>query len=346
MATTLAALETIVRDRLKEAASMAAPSAPTVTPQGTTGATTYTYKVVALNRTGATEASSAGTTTTGNATLSSSNFNRITWTAVTNATAYQVYRTVGGATTGLVATVGAVLVLDDTGLTGDTLTAPTVNTAGGNFWSSSELVSIMNLGFKDLWGMIVDLNQEHYITVDDTNVTLAASGTSLTGVPADCFRVHLIEPKTLTSGTTGADVMFVPRDYNSADFSNARRLSGNQDPSGITVCYCLTQAGAPVGAPTVLTAPPISSTLALRFVYVPTIAAKTASDSNPIPGESDNAVVTWTVAWARAKEREDRSPDPAWLTMYKTEKQNLQVRLTPRQTQEPDVVEDLFSAFL
>jgi hypothetical protein len=138
-------------------------------------------------------------------------------------------------------------------------------------------------------------------------------------------------------------VLFVPRDYNSADFTNARSRTAQDPTSGLTVFYTLTQAGAPVGAPTVLTAPPLSSAVNLRFVYVPTIAAKIAADNNPIPGESDNALVAWTVAYARAKEREDRSPDPNWLTVYRTEKDNLLTRLTPRQTQEPDVVEDIWA---
>ena len=56
--------------------------APTVTPQGTTGAVTYDYKVVAVNENGEkTLVSSAGQTTTGNATLGLINFNRVTWTA-------------------------------------------------------------------------------------------------------------------------------------------------------------------------------------------------------------------------------------------------------------------------
>jgi hypothetical protein len=95
-------------------------STPTITPQGTTGATTYGYKIVATNGSGVTAASTEGTTATGNATLSSSNFNRISWTAVTGATGYTVYRTTGGATQGLISTItlGSTVTLDDTGLVG------------------------------------------------------------------------------------------------------------------------------------------------------------------------------------------------------------------------------------
>jgi len=77
--------------------SLSTPSAPTATPQGTTGATTYGYKITAVLSDGTTEsaASAEGTTATGNATLDGTNFNRVTWSAVTSAISYNVYRTTG-----------------------------------------------------------------------------------------------------------------------------------------------------------------------------------------------------------------------------------------------------------
>lgn len=71
------------------------PSAPTVTPVGTTGATTYGYKIVALvdSEDEHTAASAEGTTAIGNAVLSSTNYNRITFLPVPGASAYNVYRT-------------------------------------------------------------------------------------------------------------------------------------------------------------------------------------------------------------------------------------------------------------
>jgi hypothetical protein len=99
-----------------------------------------------------------------------------------------------------------------------------------------------------------------------------------------------------------------------------------------------------VGAPTVHVGPQLSTALPLRFVYIPTLDTDDleAGDSNPIPGESDNALWAWTVAYARAKEREDRSPDPNFLAIYATEKQNLLTRSTPRQAQEPEVIDSFF----
>lgn len=112
---------------------VAQPSAPTVTPQGTTGATSYSYGITAITQLGETNVSANGSTATGNATLSAMNFNRVTWTAVTNAEGYKIYRTASGgtpATTGLIGTVGRnLLTFDDTGIAAGAA-APTINTTG------------------------------------------------------------------------------------------------------------------------------------------------------------------------------------------------------------------------
>lgn len=220
--------------------------------------------------------------------------------------------------------------------------------ATASYWTDAELLTHFQHGVNDMWGAIIDLNQEHWLTVDITNVSLAANGDSLTGVPADCFRVHIIEPRDVTSAGTTPDVMFWPRDYNSPMFRNARQLTAQDPTSGLNIFYTLTQAGSPVAAPTVLTAPRVSSAVNLRFVYVPgpASAALTTASNNPIPGESDNALMAWMIAYAHAKDREDKSPDPNWLAIYATEKQNLLVRMAPRQTQEPDYVEDCFGGYI
>lgn len=90
------------------------------------------YKIVAKTALGnVTAAGSAGSTTTGYATPGGALLNAVSWTAVTGAYAYDVYRDTGGATQGLIGTVLAPLhALDDTGLPGDSATAPTVNTTG------------------------------------------------------------------------------------------------------------------------------------------------------------------------------------------------------------------------
>lgn len=347
MATTFASLETQARRQLKELSLLTAPSAPTITNVGTTGATAYSYKVVAMHRHGTSEASSAGSTATGNATLSSTNYNHIAWTQVANATAYVIYRTVGGATQGVIAVVGDVAALDDTGLTGDDTDEPTVNTSGGNFWSSEELLDIMKKGAQDLWGAIIDLNQEHYEEIDETNMSLAANSSQVSGVPARLFRISTIEPRDTSASGASRNVRFTPAKTKDWQFEQARAAE-NADPNGdIELFYALRGAGSPVTTTTIEVRPKLTSALNLRVVYVPTLDwdSMTASSSNPIPGEADQALIAWCIAYARAKQREDQSPDPSWLTVYGTEKQNLLTRLTPRQTQEPEVVEDLFDVF-
>src|SRR5207248_2996568 len=101
-------------------------------PTGTTGATSYTYAVSAISVNGGeTAASGATQTTTGNATLNSTNYNAISWSPVSGAVSYKVYRTASSGTpssTGLIGTTSA-LTLNDTGL-GGSGTFPLVNSTG------------------------------------------------------------------------------------------------------------------------------------------------------------------------------------------------------------------------
>jgi hypothetical protein len=214
-----------------------------------------------------------------------------------------------------------------------------------SFWSSAELVQHMNDGIQQLWGAIIDLFEEHYITVDETNVRFDASDVQLTGVPADTFRVHLIEPRDTTSAGTAPNVLFVPKEYNGPQFANARSLAATDPSNGLTLFYQMTGPGYPVSTPVVRVAPKISSSLNLRFVYVPGIPAKIAADDNPIPGQSDRAIHAYVMAFALAKEQEDKMPHPG-LQVFKTEKELMLQRLTPRQTQDVLVVEDLFGGYM
>ncbi len=214
-----------------------------------------------------------------------------------------------------------------------------------SFWSQAELLQHFNDGLQNMWGAIIDLFEEHYITVDESNVSMAAATATLTGVPADTFRVHLIEPRDTTTAGTAPNTMFVPRKYNGREFSSARALSSQDIGAGLNIYYDVTGPGYPVGTPVVRVAPLISSALNLRFVYVPGIPVKAIGDDNPIPGQSDQALIAYCTAFALAKEQEDKMPHPGWLQVYKTEKDSVLQRLTPRQTQEPLVVEGLFDAW-
>lgn len=94
------------------------PSAPTCVAQGTTGSTDYEYKISAFSDTGESLASSETLVSNGNAVLSSTNFNRISWDAVEGAIKYTVYRSLSDGTpssTGKLKET-TLLQLDDTGL--------------------------------------------------------------------------------------------------------------------------------------------------------------------------------------------------------------------------------------
>jgi len=214
--------------------------------------------------------------------------------------------------------------------------------ATASFWTDAELTDHAVLGIKDLWGAINDLYQNHFLTVDETNVSLPAGTFAVSGVPADVFRIHAIEPRDLFSGAVNC--VFMHRPYTHADFLRARGTEAIS-PEGAVLYWDVVNAGAPVGAPAIYVAPKLTTALPLRLVYVPTLGALTGASDNPIGGESDNAVKAWIVAYARAKEREDRAPDASWLSIYATEKGNLLTRLTPRQVADDQVAEALFEAY-
>ena len=75
------------------AAAQAVPTSVTTTPQGSSGSTTYSYKITAVSEETAEESSVVSTnTTSGNATLSDTNFNRIAFSAASGAGSYNIYK--------------------------------------------------------------------------------------------------------------------------------------------------------------------------------------------------------------------------------------------------------------
>jgi hypothetical protein len=194
-----------------------------------------------------------------------------------------------------------------------TLKEPTAS-----FWTDAELLKLANLGIKDLWRGITNLDKDHFYTVDSSNVTLENGDITLTGVPATVARVLLIEPQSLTSYPT---MTFEPRGYGHPDMIRARALAAAAPADGDARFFAVVGAGAPVGAPTIYCAPKVNAQLALSLVYVPSLADNVTGDENPIPGEADLAVIAWTVAYALAKESATHQPDKFWLDVYNTEKQ-------------------------
>ena len=108
----------------------------------------------------------------------------------------------------------------------------------------------------------------------------------------------------------------------------------------------MTQAGGPVDAPVILCAPPISATVALRLTFMPTVGAELiATDPNPIPGESDNALMHWIVAYARGRQKGSQQPDEVELSHYQRELDRIMAAITPRDDSEPEVVEGMFEEY-
>lgn len=217
-----------------------------------------------------------------------------------------------------------------------------LNEPVASYWSDDELLDFSIAGAKDLWRDIADLKQEHYLTINDDDVYLGSGDTELTGVPVDVHKVYLIEPRDVSQTGSSSTLIFTPRDWNHADF-RAARARGTIDSAGGEIFYAITGQGSPVGAPHIRTAPTVNADVLLTLSYVPTLEELVLNSIVPIPGECDNALVAWTLAYARAKEREDGAVDPGWIAIYATEKAHLLQSLGLRQYQEPTITDGMFS---
>jgi hypothetical protein len=156
----------------------------------------------------------------------------------------------------------------------------------------------------------------------------------------------MIQPRDTSPSSAVRQLRFVPRRYTSTDFLAALGRDPFDTGSPGDVYYAVVNAGSPVAAPGVYIAPRLTSAVLLRFVYVPTLPGTMDADTmNPIPGESDHALMAWTAAYALGKQTGGDgpfTPDPTWLAVYSTEKQAILIISEPRQEQEPVVVQGVF----
>ncbi len=211
------------------------------------------------------------------------------------------------------------------------------------FWTSDELIGIAIAGIKDLWRSIVDLKQEHYLTINNS-VIYPANGIELTGLPTDIHKVYMVEPLDPTENSANNGLRFQPLEYNHRFFQQARTMQ-SVAPVSTNIYFSVAGQGAPDAVTRVLCAPKVTSNVNISFSYVPTLPLLNKDSQVPITGEADNALVAWTVAYARAKERDDRTPDSGWMAIYGTEKQNLLESLGLRQYQEPKIGDAMFEEY-
>ena len=121
--------------------ALTTPTNLTVTPTGTPGTTTQSYRVSAFNDQGETLAIASVATTTSNATLSATNYNALAWDAVASATGYNIW---GREATGLgetyMGTVYGVVVYNDKGQDNPStsLLPPEANTTAGIIGTMAE----------------------------------------------------------------------------------------------------------------------------------------------------------------------------------------------------------------
>jgi len=213
------------------------------------------------------------------------------------------------------------------------------------FWTDEELLAHTVAGARDLWRAIVDLHEEHYLKIDVTNVSYKSGNDRLTGVPPDVLRVLAIMPRDRSSTSNFRQLRFVPRKYTSTDFLNALGRSAFDATQPGDVYFAVVNAGSPVMAPDIYVAPPLSADVTIRMIYVPTLPGTMDMETmNPIPGESDHALMAWTAAYALGKQNGDGPfvPDTTWLAVYSTEKQAILIISEPRQEQEPSIVQGVF----
>lgn len=124
------------------------PTGVTVAPQGTAGATTYSYRIAAVDAAGGVGAAvTAATTATGNAALSTTNYNKVTWTAPAAGPAplgYAVYGRVGGSEALLAFVCGTRF--DDVGIAYAGITFPWLPTAPQASALADRLVTTISSG--------------------------------------------------------------------------------------------------------------------------------------------------------------------------------------------------------
>lgn len=222
-----------------------------------------------------------------------------------------------------------------------------INESTASFWSDAELLRYMNGAINDLYRRIKDNIQDDFFTLDESNVSAAASTAALTGVPSNVAEIRQLLPRSIVSYP---NLRFWPRKWTDYDFQAARASTALDPISGGDVFYAIYGTGGPVGAPNIEIAPTLSAAVPLTLAYVPSRTEITSDATvNPIPGESDMALVYYTTAHALGRtphgDNDTMRPDSAYMKLFEQEAVKIVVASTPRQTDEPDVAEAFFEMY-
>lgn len=207
-------------------------------------------------------------------------------------------------------------------------------------WDDDELLGHARKGISRLWRRIVDVYENHFMTIDSTSAFIDAGATSISGIPDDCYRVVLVEPRVIGPSSSNPGLIFKPKKWQDPLFLNARAQAPITPSEGI-VYYQLHEQGPPIGPPVVRIGPTLASSMLLTIAYNQRIAVEALDedDDNPIPGDADHALTCWIVAHAKAKDREDQRPDQGWMSDFEKETYTILTSLAPRQSQEQEHVE-------
>jgi|GEM_PF-5341317 len=192
------------------ATQLPAPVAGAVGTTGSPGSTTYRYQITALDGSGETVGSNVVQTTTGNATLSTSNFNTVNWSAVPGAYKYNIYRcTTTACTPLLLATVaGNITTYLDQAAGSPSGAAPSTNTTGGGtFAGALQAASGLTIGTASAkQGSITFNNSSNANTVSIVSGTTSASYSiqlpSAIGSTGQCLSIAGVASTTETLGYT------------------------------------------------------------------------------------------------------------------------------------------------
>jgi hypothetical protein len=241
---------TILSGNTNSGNMLGTPGAPTVAAQGTTGAVSYTYAITAVNASGGETASSTGTSiANGNNILTAINKNHITWTAVTNATAYKIYRTATGSSNACCNTTGIVgsatgTSFDDIGIIASTTTAPTVDTTGQLTVQGSALFK--NSSNSTTAFQIQNAAGTSLLAVDSTSSIITFAGTTSTFISIALTNAHFKITQT-TAPTIGT-----PSNCGGGTGPSATVIANSTDNAG---SFTLTSGttGVPTTCDTVIT---------------------------------------------------------------------------------------------